>query len=56
MKQVRKYKFGPADYEASWKNDRVQIFQKLWNEDKTNHSPYIDIYYDEWKKSGADID
>ena len=56
LKQVRKYKFGPADYEVSWKNDRVQIFQELWNEDKPNHSPYIDIYYDEWKKSGADID
>ena len=56
LKQVRKYKFGPADYEVSWKNDRVQIFQELWNEDKPNHSPYIDIYYDEWKRSGADID
>lgn len=56
LEQVRKYKFGPADYEVSWKNDRVQIFQELWNEDKPNHSPYIDIYYDEWKKSGADID
>ena len=56
LKQVREYKFGPADYEVSWKNDRVQIFQELWNEDKPNHSPYIDIYYDEWKRSGADID
>ena len=31
LKQVREYKFGPADYEVSWKNDRVQIFQELWN-------------------------
>lgn len=56
MKQVRKYKFGSDGYEVSWKNDRVQIFQELWDEDKPNHSPYIDIYYDEWKKAGADTD
>lgn len=56
LKQVRKYKFGSDGYEVSWKNDRVQIFQELWDEDKPNHSPYIDIYYDEWKKAGADTD
>ncbi len=56
LKKVREYNFGSTGYEVSWKSDRVQIFQELWNEDKPNHSPYIDIYYDEWKKAGADID
>lgn len=56
LKKVREYNFGsmPVGYEVSWKNDRVQIFQELWDKDKPNHSPYIDIYYDEWKKAGAD--
>lgn len=58
LKKVRECKVGskPRDYKVSWKNDRVQIFQELWDEDKPYHSPYIDIYYDEWKKAGADID
>lgn len=56
LKKVREYNFGsrPVGYEVSWKNDRVQIFQELWDEDKPNNSPYIDIYYYEWKRAGAD--
>lgn len=56
LKKVREYNFGSTGYEVSWKSDRVQIFQKLWDEDRPNNSPYIDIYFDEWKKAGADID
>jgi len=54
LKKVREYNFGSTGYEVSWKSDRVQIFQKLWDEDRPNNSPYIDIYFDEWKKAGAD--
>lgn len=55
LKKVRECKVGtiPGSYEVSWKYNRVQI---LWDEDKPDNSPYIDIYYDEWKKAGADID
>lgn len=56
LKKVRESKVRSMGYEVSWKNDRVQIFQELWDKDKPDNSPYIDIYYDEWKKAGADID
>lgn len=49
LKKVREWKIGsrPVSYKVSWKNDRVRIFQELWDEDKLNNSPFIDIYYNE---------